>query len=449
MEMAILTRGDSMQSSLFWNGAYSDHFMDFFNTIRDSWDLSWVYQRGTFYPPLSVLVMHLFSHMIPEDLASIGFLSRYTLQYSQICIMLYFMLACVCMLLLAKMWERYLAVNGDDRTRFLVVLFLFISFPIVYCLERGNTSIIALVFCTFFVFCRNSENKVVRELSYLSLAFAAGIKIFPAAFGVLLIYDKKYKEAIRTVLYGIAAFVVPFFLVKLLTPENGMASQISEAVQSGAVAADQYNSDGSLGRFLSNIATRITKSATYTSNSTSIANLVYLLKCNNLVDKSIVDPLGMVCFVLAEIVAFIAGFFCKKEWQKQFIAVYLMLNIHAISMHYTLIYLIPPFLAFLCEKDRKDGTRTPLDWLYFACFGIQLIPIPFFFYFAKDWIAAACFSWFGTIPRVNVNMDLSCPAFQLLFFALVIEVIVAEVKRVRRAKPAKEKRSKKASPVKA
>ena len=47
-------------------------------------------------------------------------------------------------------------------------------------------------------------------------ALAAGLKLYPAIFGLLLLFDKKYKEAIRLVVYGILAVVIPFILISTI-----------------------------------------------------------------------------------------------------------------------------------------------------------------------------------------------------------------------------------------
>lgn len=54
---------------------------------------------------------------------------------------------------------------------------------------------------------------MLRELALICLACAAAMKLYPALFGLLLLSDKKYKEAVRAVIYGIVLLVVPFFFM--------------------------------------------------------------------------------------------------------------------------------------------------------------------------------------------------------------------------------------------
>jgi hypothetical protein len=44
----------------------------------------------------------------------------------------------------------------------------------------------------------------------MCIAISAGFKIYPAVFGLFWIVEKRYKEAVRLVIYGVVAFFVPF-----------------------------------------------------------------------------------------------------------------------------------------------------------------------------------------------------------------------------------------------
>ncbi len=56
-----------------------------------------------------------------------------------------------------------------------------------------------------------SKRAWVRELALVALAVAAGLKIYPAFLGVMLLRNRDFKAAIHTVFYGIAALVLPVF----------------------------------------------------------------------------------------------------------------------------------------------------------------------------------------------------------------------------------------------
>lgn len=89
-------------------------------------------------------------------------------------------------------------------------LFLF-SYPFWGCaFERGNPVIYAMLFLLIGMMVKDHQNKFVREMALISVAIAAGFKIYPALFGLIWLEEKRYKEAARLLIYGLAAFFIPF-----------------------------------------------------------------------------------------------------------------------------------------------------------------------------------------------------------------------------------------------
>ena len=82
---------------------------------------------------------------------------------------------------------------------------------VLYGLERGNILLLCWPLMAFFILYRNSEKPLLRELACLALAIAAGFKLYPAFLGVLLLRDKNYLAAVRTVLYGVVCLCFPLF----------------------------------------------------------------------------------------------------------------------------------------------------------------------------------------------------------------------------------------------
>ena len=57
-----------------------------------------------------------------------------------------------------------------------------------------------------------SDNKIIRYLSYISLGIATGIKIFPAIFSILIIKERKWKEFGYCFIIVVAILFLPFLL---------------------------------------------------------------------------------------------------------------------------------------------------------------------------------------------------------------------------------------------
>lgn len=56
----------------------------------------------------------------------------------------------------------------------------------------------------------DSVKKAEKEAALILIAFAAGLKLYPAIWGVFYLAEKRYKEAIRLIIYGILLFFLPF-----------------------------------------------------------------------------------------------------------------------------------------------------------------------------------------------------------------------------------------------
>lgn len=212
----LISHGDCLSHFFFYDEA--DVGMDFFSSI--------VYLKGnapykiyqTLYPPLANALFSLIYHCIPENITAywpLTFEDAVEMRQTSLDLRVYqapvflfilfvvfsvFFMCCLC---------KY--IFHEQRAIVILLLSLF-SFGYLVAFERGNIVVFAFICTVFFIIGRHSDNPVKRELSYISLALAAGLKLYPALYGLLLIKEKKWKESLRTVLYGVLAVVLPCFL---------------------------------------------------------------------------------------------------------------------------------------------------------------------------------------------------------------------------------------------
>lgn len=200
-----------------------DTGMDFLHGIE--------YTRGrvpyevfyTLYPPLANFLFYLLFRMVPSwqyvqwaDTFKGGVEARGSsadlrlAQPTMIMLLVFIMFISALFILLV---ERILSQTKSMLVGAVALCMLF-SYGVLFAVERGNIILLSLLGIMFFVFNRNSENHIIRELALILLAFSAGLKLYPAVFGILLIYDKCYKDAARAILYGIAFFVLPIFIFR-------------------------------------------------------------------------------------------------------------------------------------------------------------------------------------------------------------------------------------------
>lgn len=339
--MLALTDGQSFHHTLFRNTVGTDFFMDFFNSIRDA-STKEVYKEGIIYPPLANIFFYVLSLMIDPKLAATSFSKRTLLQRDYVCLFIYFVFVILCLLLFSSIIKRYFEKNGFDKYSSALSVLLIFSYPMIYCVQRGNIALLSLVFSMFFVFNRNNENKLIKELSFILLAIAAGIKLYPAVFGLLLLTDKKYKDAIRLVIYGIICIVLPFFFYDGFESIGDLLNNLNEF------------SDFSLNK-LSPEFVCIDLLALYAN---TLFGVGYYSAYAFLATATYLSALAI--FIVSD-----------KEWQKIWAVVYMIMNYPSTARTYILVFAIIPFIIFLCSKSFRKR-----DIPYFISFLLLIVVIP-------------------------------------------------------------------------
>ena len=216
MVTLYVTHGDFLSYFLYHDTL--DAGMDFFHSIE--------YVRGrqpyavfdTLYPPLANLFFYALFLLVPASVsdnwtydfeASVAMRGTETdLRTTQSCFLLYVFFVVLAVLLLAVLLRDVMQNAQWARASTFFALF---SFGVLNAVDRGNIILLAAGLSLFFVMYHRSKRAWVRELALVALAIAAGLKIYPAFLGVMLLRNRDFKAAIRTVFYGIAALVLPVF----------------------------------------------------------------------------------------------------------------------------------------------------------------------------------------------------------------------------------------------
>lgn len=220
--------------------------------------------------------------------------------------------------------------NGSTLLRVMTAAALSLSFPVLLSLERGNSIIASLVFMMLFLCFFESDNKVLREAAYISLAIAAAIKLTPAILGVILIIQKRWKDALRTIVYGFVFFFLPFLFLK-----GGM---------------------NNLPLFMRNLAFQLMKYKD-TEGCTLLGCLLHY-------DVDYSDQLRSICSIVTIVICLlllVSAFFIKRSSNRILLLCLIMIILPSHSANYTIIYMIPALIALLNETDKK-----PIDKIILA-----------------------------------------------------------------------------------
>ena len=204
---AIVTGGSSAYRAMYWN--HEDMFMDHFNSIMYSFDRPYTHWR-VIYPPLVTVYYAVLGHFtIPFADAAHDPMLSFALRDTQAGMLSFFIVVILTLYVLYLVFSKFVKEEGHRKE----ILFLFtvlLAYPFLYAVERGNSIILALVFCFLFLMGYRSENKVVRYASYFALGCAAGIKLYPVILGLLILRERRYMEAAICISIVAAVVLIPF-----------------------------------------------------------------------------------------------------------------------------------------------------------------------------------------------------------------------------------------------
>lgn len=384
--ICIFVNNNFFQASAFFDA--DNTFMDWFNCLVDFKGNPYLRENGCNYPALAVLIFKICRFGVPEYMIEEGadYLRRY--QSPWIFYMLY---NGVLIWIFTISVSSKLKLKPFDRNLFFLV-FLF-SFPTVFALERGNIINLAFVLTVFFYCFNDNENRYLKEISFLALALAAGIKIYPAVFGLLLLKQKRIRECIRLTIYGMVSFVGPFFLFggwkAVLSFIRGILSFAGNRVARAEEFSEEMVASAQAGIPDSGSLANIKEAAApaimpmdYGYNF-SFKNICKIIQ--EIIGVSLSERIVSVILILLCVVLLVTAIRTGERWKELLCYTLLMVLIPSFSGAYVILFLFIPFIEFLNgtteKRDRKEGLGTDLffAWLMFLLITPWALPdIPFF-----------------------------------------------------------------------
>lgn len=351
----ILSHGELISHYFFYDTA--DTGMDFFHSIeyvngRAPYDLF-----NTLYPPLANLFFYIVFYCIPMSVSNnwpmdfkesvLMRRTEYDLRVYQAPMLVFIMfiilsiVVTICIAL--SVLEKY-----DITIRKSVIFCIVFSYGFLMAAERGNIVLIVIPLTMFFVFFYDSDNKIIRELSYVLLAMAAGLKLYPAFFGLLLIKDKKWGAAIRTVIYGVLSIILPviFFKERLA----GIITWLKVVFDFNKESMQPW-----IGNGCSNL----------------LHDYQHFMGLFNLTVSD--SYFGIISIIIVCLLLIIA-LFENKRW-KSILLITLAVCLFQSQGEYIFSFFVIPMIAFLVEQQEFEGKYI----LPYICMVLLNAPIPVFY----------------------------------------------------------------------
>ena len=309
------------------------YFADFFDHVRRFYlGLDNVYLEGMHacFPPLAYMLYGLTASVIyRQNIDNPDAVSTNGAGMLVLC-MLTAMLAAGFVFASFRLYQE----QNMAAKKFLIGLLL-ISYPFWLAIERGNMSLVVLIVLLYAMALMDSEKGWERELALILIAIAAGLKLYPAVFGVLYLAEKRYREAARLVLYGLFFFLAPFLFFQGAIGLKLFLHNIS-AVNSGATGVSITGITGRIGVALG-------------------------------VDLALAHSIGKVISGMYFAVVLLLCFSRGKSWKTITLLSSLMIVFVAASGTYCLIYCVIPFFIYLNEMRKKESYKK-LDYVYAVLF---------------------------------------------------------------------------------
>ncbi|MCR4925234.1 MAG: DUF2029 domain-containing protein [Clostridiales bacterium] len=187
---------------LYFHPDFKDSFMDLFNMAASPFNST--------YPPFSLIgfkILHLLTH---PDIACSSFALKQN-YYGAWFVMLY-IFAFSSMFL----YIIFFSIRGDNKRKiFYSILFLF-SGIVLWATERANVMSFAFLFSLLFAIFYVDGDERKKRLSYVFIALAISLKLYPGAFLLLLLEKKDFKGFFLVILETIAIFVFSYAICQYL-----------------------------------------------------------------------------------------------------------------------------------------------------------------------------------------------------------------------------------------
>lgn len=330
----VISHGNTWNNIIFQGG--DDRFADFLNHIAYvSYGKDSLYQLNynVCFPPLAYLFFWVLSLILPEN--SIGIWQPLAANTYSILIYVGFVLFTVILLFYIMMK----ILQNTEKSLMLMLSVIFSCVFIAGVLERGSLAVLISVSVIVALVLQNSESKVKREIALLLIALAAGFKIYPAVFGLLYLKEKRWKEAIRLIIYGVVFFFVPFVFFEGI-------QGLRQMFENQMFLHTNSSLDGCI-------------------------NIAALVSCFT-DSRAIMQGIS-----LAGLAVLIVAFLIQKSmWKRLLILSLMMVVVPVWSGCYTVSYLVIPLIFFIKERSTSFAAADAFYSLMFALtFSIFQFPV--------------------------------------------------------------------------
>jgi len=319
----------------------ADRYMDFYTNLAANAKLNPYFGENFLQYPFLGIICWVFS-LIPRPYTYFLYL------FIVISLSIYF----IYQLLWQMPWYK--------KTLFIFILF-FLSYPVLFSIDRGNFEFLlfAALMASLYFYVRKNY-----LISAICLALAIAMKIYPALFLLLFIADKKYREAIISVVIAVL-----LTLVSLLFFQGGLIANFLYLFSMSNINTNKY-----IVNYINLTAKNSVQRGVTLLTLIKISIIELRLNPSPFVVENFSTIYSVLSAIIAIPLAIYTIFFEKEMWKKVALIIFAMLLLPSVSADYRLLLVYLPVVLFLnAEGEGK------LDPIYTILFALLLIPITYYF----------------------------------------------------------------------
>ncbi|MCR5747746.1 MAG: DUF2029 domain-containing protein, partial [Lachnospiraceae bacterium] len=319
--LLIITNGDAMQWLVMENN-FDYSFTDYFRHVGFTSDMQHFYlnTKEAPFPPFAYLLYYFLYRLNPRD--TIFDVEAWEEVRDYRYNMLIFVMVIIFMALIFRLLIDKVLRDNKPEINTAITAAVLCSAPFMAgAIERGNIVILVMLLVLAAFYLKDSEKAVYREIALIFIAMATGIKVYPAIMGLIYIKEKRWKEAVRLIIYCLILFFVPYIFT------GGIPAMISHFKILFFFGNQSY------------------------ASWTDIRN--YLLSLSKVLGQYENSPYFVKYFMIIEnvylLICVLSLFKTGKEWRK---ALYMcgVMALYVPSSHrYVSIYMAVPLILYLKE----------------------------------------------------------------------------------------------------
>ena len=352
------------------------HTIDYFNHVLLAAYPEYIYEIATgiwgMFPPLAY-VFYRFLFLITYDGADLpqSYAQLAAMNYTLTVFLYYSLFVALLLVFAIEAWRK----ENAHYKRLVACLLLSVPF-FAGGFERGNSVMVVVPLLLIALKWKDSGSRLKKELALVIIAICAGLKIYPAIFGLLYIKEQRFKEGFRLLGYGILFFFVPFLF---FGGKNGLILWLLNVIETTGTE--------SLGRL------EYIKGLTCT--------LGYLITGR---DLPLLGAIMTNLFLLAMIGLFVVS---VDKYRTVFYLCCCMTFFPVNAHRYTLSYLAIPLVMYLMEHGSERGKDAfitaeivgygclfsiPVLWGFLTGFRLQVADINPHLTYVELWLYVAAYS---------------------------------------------------------